>query len=85
MPRPPEEFVVFRRMIPNVVRLVATPFLFGQKLVTVGSPPCPGLGMRPPDSDRGAMILDAQSPMEGAAWIGILPIPRKSSPPSAVP
>ena len=45
---------------------------FGHKLITVGALSYLGLGVQPPDSDWGAMLLEAQPYMETAPWIGIL-------------
>jgi peptide/nickel transport system permease protein len=46
---------------------------FGHKLITVGALSYLGLGVQPPDSDWGAMLLDAQPYMERAPSLGILP------------
>jgi peptide/nickel transport system permease protein len=46
---------------------------FGHKLITVGALSYLGLGVQTPDSDWGAMLLDAQPYMERAPWVGILP------------
>jgi peptide/nickel transport system permease protein len=46
---------------------------FGHKLITVGALSYLGLGVQPPDSDWGAMLLDAQPYMERAPGLGILP------------
>jgi ABC-type dipeptide/oligopeptide/nickel transport system permease subunit len=71
----PKWFIVFRHVIPNAIRPVAAmSFLrFGHKLITVGALSYLGLGVQPPDSDWGAMLLDAQPYMERAPWVGILP------------
>jgi ABC-type dipeptide/oligopeptide/nickel transport system permease subunit len=62
-------------VIPNALPPVtAMSFLrFGHKLITVGALSYLGLGVQPPDSDWGAMLLDAQPYMERAPWVGILP------------
>src|SRR4029453_14174759 len=53
--------------------VVAMGFLrFGHKLITVGALSYLGLGVQPPDSDWGKMLLDAQPYMERAPWVGIL-------------
>ena len=66
---------MFRHVIPNALPPVAAmSFLrFGHKLITVGALSYLGLGVQPPDSDWGAMLLDAQPYMERAPWVGILP------------
>jgi ABC-type dipeptide/oligopeptide/nickel transport system permease subunit len=71
----PKWFIVFRHVIPNAMRpVLAMGFLrFGHKLITVGALSYLGLGVQPPDSDWGAMLLDAQPYMERAPWVGILP------------
>jgi peptide/nickel transport system permease protein len=71
----PKWFIVFRHVIPNALPPVtAMSFLrFGHKLITVGALSYLGLGVQPPDSDWGAMLLDAQPYMERAPWVGILP------------
>ena len=71
----PKWYILFRHVIPNAIRPVtAMSFLrFGHKLITVGSLSFLGLGVQPPDSDWGAMLLEAQPYMETAPWIGILP------------
>jgi peptide/nickel transport system permease protein len=71
----PKAYIVFRHVIPNASRpVVAMGFLrFGHKLITVGALSYLGLGVQPPDSDWGAMLLDAQPYMERAASLGILP------------
>jgi ABC-type dipeptide/oligopeptide/nickel transport system permease subunit len=71
----PKWFILFRHVIPNALPPVAAmSFLrFGHKLITVGALSYLGLGVQPPDSDWGAMLLDAQPYMERAAWVGILP------------
>jgi peptide/nickel transport system permease protein len=68
-------FIIFRHVIPNALPPVAAmSFLrFGHKLITVGALSYLGLGVQPPDSDWGAMLLDAQPYMERAPWVGILP------------
>lgn len=55
-------FIVFRHVIPNALRpMLSLGFLrFGHKLITVGGLSYLGLGVQPPDSDWGAMLLDAQ-------------------------
>src|SRR3712207_4585743 len=71
----PKAYIVFRHLIPNAIRpVLAMGFLrFGHKLITVGALSYLGLGVQPPDSDWGAMLLDAQPYMERAPVIGILP------------
>ena len=71
----PKTYIVFRHVIPNAARpVVAMGFLrFGHKLITVGALSYLGLGVQPPDSDWGAMLLDAQPYMERAPGLGILP------------
>lgn len=71
----PKWFILFRHVIPNALRPVtAMSFLrFGHKLITVGALSYLGLGVQPPDSDWGKMLLDAQPYMEQAPWVGILP------------
>lgn len=68
-------FIVLRHVIPNALRpVLAMGFLrFGHKLITVGALSYLGLGVQPPDSDWGAMLLDAQPYMERAPWLGVLP------------
>ena len=64
----PKAYIVFRHVIPNAIRpVLAMGFLrFGHKLITVGALSYLGLGVQPPDSDWGAMLLDAQPYMERA-------------------
>lgn len=71
----PKAYIVFRHVIPNAMRpVLAMSFLrFGHKLITVGALSYLGLGVQPPDSDWGAMLLDAQPYMERAPSLGILP------------
>ncbi len=71
----PRWFILFRHVIPNALRpVMAMSFLrFGHKLITVGALSYLGLGVQPPDSDWGAMLLDAQPYMERAPLLGILP------------
>ena len=71
----PKSYIVFRHVIPNAARpVVAMGFLrFGHKLITVGALSYLGLGVQPPDSDWGAMLLDAQPYMERSPLLGILP------------
>ena len=71
----PKWFILFRHVIPNALPPVtAMSFLrFGHKLITVGALSYLGLGVQPPDSDWGAMLLDAQPYLERAPWVGILP------------
>jgi ABC-type dipeptide/oligopeptide/nickel transport system permease subunit len=70
----PKWFILFRHVIPNALPPVAAmSFLrFGHKLITVGALSYLGLGVQPPDSDWGKMLLDAQPYMERAPWVGIL-------------
>src|SRR5918995_1239155 len=71
----PKAYIVFRHVIPNAMRpVLAMGFLrFGHKLITVGALSYLGLGVQPPDSDWGAMLLDAQPYMERAPGLGLLP------------
>jgi peptide/nickel transport system permease protein len=71
----PKPYIVFRHVIPNAIRpVLAMGFLrFGHKLITVGALSYLGLGVQPPDSDWGAMLLDAQPYMERAPGLGFLP------------
>ena len=71
----PKWFILFRHVIPNALPPVtAMSFLrFGHKLITVGALSYLGLGVQPPDSDWGAMLVDAQPYLERAPWVGILP------------
>lgn len=71
----PKMFIVFRHVIPNALRpVLAMGFLrFGHKLITVGALSYLGLGVQPPDSDWGAMLLDAQPYMERLPSLGIIP------------
>jgi peptide/nickel transport system permease protein len=71
----PKTYIVFRHVIPNAIRpVLAMGFLrFGHKLITVGALSYLGLGVQPPDSDWGAMLLDAQPYMERAPVLGLLP------------
>ena len=71
----PKTYIVFRHVIPNAIRpVLAMGFLrFGHKLITVGALSYLGLGVQPPDSDWGAMLLDAQPYMERAPFLGLLP------------
>jgi ABC-type dipeptide/oligopeptide/nickel transport system permease subunit len=71
----PKTYIVFRHVIPNAMRpVLAMGFLrFGHKLITVGALSYLGLGVQPPDSDWGAMLLDAQPYMERSPGLGILP------------
>jgi ABC-type dipeptide/oligopeptide/nickel transport system permease subunit len=71
----PKAYIVFRHVIPNAMRpVLAMGFLrFGHKLITVGALSYLGLGVQPPDSDWGSMLLDAQPYMERAPSLGILP------------
>ena len=71
----PKAYIVFRHVIPNAMRpVLAMGFLrFGHKLITVGALSYLGLGVQPPDSDWGSMLLDAQPYMERSPSLGILP------------
>lgn len=71
----PKSYIVFRHVIPNAMRpVLAMGFLrFGHKLITVGALSYLSLGVQPPDSDWGAMLLDAQPYMERSPSLGILP------------
>jgi peptide/nickel transport system permease protein len=71
----PKAYIVFRHVIPNAMRpVLAMGFLrFGHKLITVGALSYLGLGVQPPDSDWGAMLLAAQPYMERSPSLGILP------------
>ncbi|MFD8864565.1 ABC transporter permease [Streptomyces sp. NPDC059590] len=68
-------FIVFRHVIPNALRpVLSLGFLrFGHKLITVGGLSYLGLGVQPPDSDWGAMLLDAQPYMERLPLLVIAP------------
>lgn len=70
----PKLYILFRHVIPNAMRpVVAMSFLrFGHKLITVGALSYLGLGVQPPDSDWGAMLIDAQPYMEDVPWLGLL-------------
>ncbi|MGW1028527.1 ABC transporter permease [Streptomyces sp. NPDC002577] len=70
-----KSFIIFRHVIPNALRpMLALGFLrFGHKLITVGGLSFLGLGVQPPDSDWGAMLLDAQPYMERMPILVILP------------
>ena len=59
-------FIIVRHVIPNALRpMTALGFLrFGHKLITVGALSFLGLGVQPPASDWGAMLVDAQPYME---------------------
>lgn len=71
----PKTYIVFRHVIPNALRpVLAMSFLrFGHKLITVGALSYLGLGVQPPDSDWGAMLLDAQPYMVRLPSLGLLP------------
>jgi len=71
----PKAYIIFRHVMPNALRpVLAMTFLrFGHKLITVGALSYLGLGVQPPDSDWGAMLLDAQPYMERAPALGVLP------------
>jgi peptide/nickel transport system permease protein len=71
----PRIYILFRHIIPNAIRpVMAMGFLrFGHKLITVGALSYLGLGVQPPNSDWGSMLLDAQPYMERAPSLGILP------------
>jgi peptide/nickel transport system permease protein len=68
-------FIVFRHIIPNTARpVLAMGFLrFGHKLITVGGLSFLGLGVQPPNSDWGSMLLDAQPYLERAPMLSVLP------------
>ncbi|ADI03593.1 ABC transporter, membrane spanning protein [Streptomyces bingchenggensis BCW-1] len=68
-------FIVFRHVIPNALRpVLSLGFLrFGHKLITVGGLSYVGLGVQPPDSDWGAMLLDAQPYMQRLPLLVIAP------------
>ncbi|MER7786782.1 ABC transporter permease [Streptomyces sp. NPDC097640] len=68
-------FIIFRHVIPNALRpVLSLGFLrFGHKLITVGGLSYLGLGVQPPDSDWGAMLLDAQPYMERLPLLVIAP------------
>ncbi|HEY5832417.1 ABC transporter permease [Streptomyces sp.] len=68
-------FIVFRHVIPNAARpVLSLSFLrFGHKLITVGGLSYLGLGVQPPDSDWGAMLLDAQPYMERVPLLVLVP------------
>jgi peptide/nickel transport system permease protein len=68
-------FIIFRHVIPNALRpVLSLSFLrFGHKLITVGGLSYLGLGVQPPDSDWGAMLLDAQPYMERVPLLVLAP------------
>ncbi|MFI0821071.1 ABC transporter permease [Streptomyces sp. NPDC021098] len=68
-------FIVFRHVIPNALRpMLSLGFLrFGHKLITVGGLSYLGLGVQPPDSDWGAMLLDAQPYMQRLPLLVLAP------------
>lgn len=68
-------FVIFRHIIPNMIRPVAAvSFLrFGHKLITVGGLSFLGLGVQPPNPDWGLMLADAQPYLERAPVLMIAP------------
>ncbi|MEV6127455.1 ABC transporter permease [Streptomyces violaceusniger] len=68
-------FIVFRHVIPNALRpMLSLGFLrFGHKLITVGGLSYLGLGVQPPDSDWGAMLLDAQPYMQRVPLLVLAP------------
>ncbi|GAA0703706.1 MULTISPECIES: ABC transporter permease [Streptomyces] len=68
-------FIVFRHVIPNALRpVLALGFLrFGHKLITVGGLSYLGLGVQPPGSDWGAMLLDAQPYMQRLPLLVLAP------------
>ncbi|GAA1707889.1 ABC transporter permease [Streptomyces yatensis] len=68
-------FIIFRHVIPNALRpVLSLGFLrFGHKLITVGGLSYLGLGVQPPDSDWGAMLLDAQPYMERVPLLVLAP------------
>jgi len=70
-----KSFIIFRHVIPNALRpVLSLSFLrFGHKLITVGGLSYLGLGVQPPDSDWGAMLLDAQPYMERVPLLVIAP------------
>ncbi|MEV6589043.1 ABC transporter permease [Streptomyces acidicola] len=70
-----KSFIIFRHVIPNALRpMLALGFLrFGHKLITVGGLSYLSLGVQPPDSDWGAMLLDAQPYMARMPMLVILP------------
>jgi ABC-type dipeptide/oligopeptide/nickel transport system permease subunit len=68
-------FIIFRHVIPNALRpVMAMGFLrFGHKLITVGGLSFLGLGVQPPNSDWGAMLLDAQPYMSRLPLLVLAP------------
>ncbi|MFF2502577.1 ABC transporter permease [Streptomyces sp. NPDC058067] len=70
-----KSFIIFRHVVPNALRpMLAVGFLrFGHKLITVGGLSFLGLGVQPPDSDWGAMLLAAQPYMERMPMLVVLP------------
>ncbi|MEV0779970.1 ABC transporter permease [Streptomyces sp. NPDC050433] len=68
-------FIIVRHVIPNAMRpMTALSFLrFGHKLITVGGLSFIGLGVQPPDSDWGAMLVDAQPYMEQMPLLVMVP------------
>jgi ABC-type dipeptide/oligopeptide/nickel transport system permease subunit len=71
----PKVHILIRHVIPNAMRpVMAMGFLrFGHLLITVGALSYLGLGVQPPDSDWGAMLLDARPYIERLPWLAILP------------
>jgi peptide/nickel transport system permease protein len=70
-----KSFIIFRHVIPNALRpVLSLGFLrFGHKLITVGGLSFLGLGVQPPDSDWGSMLLDAQPYMDRVPLLVIAP------------
>ncbi|MGW3954772.1 ABC transporter permease [Streptomyces sp. NPDC004752] len=71
-----EIWVTLRHLLPNVLPVVIaqSALSFGYALVDLASLSYLGLGVRPPASDWGSMINEAQSAiLQGSAWAGLVP------------
>ncbi|MFG2948383.1 ABC transporter permease [Streptomyces adustus] len=71
-----EIWVTVRHLLPNVLPVVIaqSALSFGYALVDLASLSYLGLGVRPPSSDWGSMINEAQSAiLQGSAWTGLIP------------
>lgn len=69
-------WVTLRHLLPNVLPVVIaqSALSFGYALVDLASLSYLGLGVRPPASDWGSMINEAQSAiLQGSAWAGLVP------------
>ncbi|MER6526296.1 ABC transporter permease [Streptomyces sp. NPDC001508] len=69
-------WVTLRHLLPNVMPVVIaqSALSFGYALVDLASLSYLGLGVRPPASDWGSMINEAQSAiLQGSAWAGLVP------------